>query len=57
MKKLIPLLLLSSASFYSTFLTLPVNAMGCSSSNNNIENVCEDGDLDCEKRIIEERIN
>ena len=57
MKKLIPLLLLSSATLYSTIGTLPVSAMGCSSSTNKAEVVCAEGDIDCEKKLIEDRIN
>jgi len=57
MKKLIPLLLLSSATLYSTIGTLPVSAMGCKSSANKAEVVCAEGDFDCEKKLIEDRIN
>ena len=57
MKKLIPLLLLSSATLYSTIGTLPINAMGCNSSTNKAEVVCAEGDIDCEKKLIEDRIN
>ena len=57
MKKLIPLLLLSSATLYSTIGTLPVSAMGCNSSSNKAEVVCAEGDIDCEKKLIEDRIN
>ena len=57
MKKLIPLLLLSSATLYSTIGTLPVSAMGCNSSSNKAEVVCSEGDIDCEKKLIEDRIN
>ena len=57
MKKLIPLLLLSSATLYSTIGILPVCAMGCNSSANKVEVVCAKGDIDCEKKLIEDRIN
>ena len=57
MKKLIPLLLLSSATLYSTIGTLPVSAMGCNSSSNKAEVVCAEGDIDCENKLIEDRIN
>ena len=57
MKKLIPLLLLSSSTLYSTIGTLPAKAMGCSSSTNKVEVVCAEGDIDCEKKLIENRIN
>ena len=57
MKKLIPLLLLSSATLYSTIGTLPVTAMGCNSSTEKAEVVCDEGDFDCEKTLIENRIN
>ena len=56
MKRLIPLLLLSSATLYSTIGTLPVSAMGCNSSNK-AEVVCAEGDIDCEKKLIEDRVN
>ena len=54
MKKLIPLLLLSSATLFSTIGTLPVSAMGCNSSSNKAEIVCAEGDIDCEKKLIED---
>ena len=57
MKKLIPLLLLSSETLYSMIGTLPIIAMGCNSSNNKTEIVCAEGDIDCEKKLIEDRIN
>ena len=57
MKKLIPLLLLSSTTLYSTIVTLPVSAMGCNSSSKKAEVVCAEGDTACEKKIIENRIN
>ena len=57
MKKLIPLLFLSSATLYSTIDTLPVSSMGCNSSSNKAEIVCSEGDIDCEKKLIEDRIN
>ena len=57
MKKLIPLLLLSSTTIYSTIGTLPVTAMGCSSSADKAEVVCAEGDIYCEKKQIENRIN
>ena len=57
MKKLIPLLLLSSATLYSTIGTLPVTAMGCNSSADKAEVVCAQGESDCEKNLIESRIN
>ena len=57
MKKLIPLLLLSSATLYSTIGTLSVSAMGCNSSTNKAKVICAEGDIDCEKKLIENRIN
>ena len=57
MKKLIPLLLLSSTTIYSTLGTLPVTAMGCGSSADKAEVVCAEGDIYCEKKQIENRIN
>ena len=57
MKKLIPLLLLSSATIYSPIGTLPVSAMGCNSFTNKVEVVCAEGDIDCEKKLIENLIN
>ena len=57
MKKLIPLLLLSSTTLSSTIGTSPVSAMGCSSSADKVEVVCAEGDIDCEKKQIENRIN
>tara|TARA_B100000965_G_C19407373_1_gene676082 strand:+ start:488 stop:661 length:174 start_codon:yes stop_codon:yes gene_type:complete len=57
MKKLIPLLLLSFATLYSTIGTLPVVAMGCNSSTDKTEVVCDEGDNDCEKKLIKNRIN
>ena len=57
MKKLIPLLLLSSAILYSTIGILPVSAMGCNSSTNKAEVLCTEGDIDCEKKLIENRTN
>ena len=57
MKKLIPLVLLSSATLYSTIGTLPVTAMGCNSSTEKAEVVCVEGDFDCKKTLIENRIN
>ena len=57
MKKLIPLLLLSSATLSSTIDSLPVSAMGCNSFSNKEEVVCAEGDIDCEKKLIEDRIN
>ncbi|WP_269609711.1 hypothetical protein [Prochlorococcus marinus] len=57
MKKLIPLLLLSSATLYSTIGSVPINAMGCNSSANKAEVVCAEGDIDCENKLIEDRIN
>ena len=57
MKKLIPLLLLSSATLYSTIGSLPVTAMGCDSSADKAEVACAQGDSDCEKNLIENRIN
>ena len=57
MKNLIPFLLLSSATLYSTIGTLPVSAMGCNSSANKSEVACIEGDTDCEKKLIEDRIN
>ena len=49
MKKLIPLLLLSTATLHSTIATLPVSAMGCNSSTNKAEVFCAEGDIDCER--------
>ena len=57
MKRLIPLLFLSSATLYSAIGTLPVSAMGCSSSNNKAEEVCIKGDDECERKILQRRIN
>ena len=57
MKKLIPLLLLSSATLYSTIGTLPVTAIGCNSSGNKAEVVCTEGDFDCEKKLIDDQTN
>ena len=57
MQKLIPLLLLSSATLYSTIGLLPVSAMGCNSSTIKFEVICAEGDFDCEKKQIEDRIN
>ena len=57
MKKLIPLLLLSSATLYSTIGTLPVSAMGCNSSANKADVICAGSDTDCKKKLIEDRIN
>tara|TARA_B100000579_G_scaffold39845_1_gene27847 strand:- start:192 stop:365 length:174 start_codon:yes stop_codon:yes gene_type:complete len=57
MKKLIPLLFLSSATLYSAIGTLPVTAMGCNSSKETAEVICAEGDFDCEKKLIENRIN
>ena len=57
MKKLIPLLLLSSATLYSTIGTLPVTAFGCNSSGNKAEVVCTEGDFDCEKKLIDDQTN
>ena len=57
MKKLIPLLLLSSATLHSTIDILPVSAIGCNSSTNKVEVVCAEGNIDCEKKLIENRIN
>ena len=57
MKNLIPLLLLSSATFYSSIGTLPVAAMGCNSSAQKSEVVCAEGDIDCENKLIKNRIN
>ena len=57
MKKFIPLLFVSSATLYSTILALPVTANGCTSSPEKTELICSKGDNDCEKTIIENRIN
>ena len=57
MKKLIPLLLLSSATLYSTIGTLPVSAMSCNSSTNKVQEICAEGDTDCEKKVINDQIN
>ena len=57
MKRLIPLLLISSATLHSTFNTSSTNAMGCNSFATKAVVVCEEGDIDCEKRLIENRIN
>ena len=57
MKKLIPFLLFSSATLYSAFNTLPVTAMSCTSSNNRAELTCKEGDVNCEKRTLKNRMN
>ena len=57
MKKLIPLLFLSTTAFYSTIGSLPVTAMGCSSSADKFEIVCDESDIDCKKKQLENRIN
>ena len=57
MKKLITLLLLSPTTLHSTIGLLPINAMGCNSSTNKAEVVCAEGDIACEKKLIEDRIN
>jgi len=57
MKKLIPLLLLSSSTLYSAIGVLPVSAMGCNSSTNKDEVSCVEGDIDCETKLIHNRIN
>ena len=57
MRNLFPLLLLSFATLYSTIDILPVTAMGCNSSTEKAEVVCAEGDIDCEKKLIEDRIN
>ena len=57
MKKLIPLLLLFSTTLYSTIGILPVSATGCNSSTNKGEDICDEGDIACEKKLIEDRIN
>tara|TARA_B100000965_G_scaffold270057_1_gene228435 strand:+ start:4395 stop:4568 length:174 start_codon:yes stop_codon:yes gene_type:complete len=57
MKKLIPFLLLSSASVYSMIGTIPVSALGCGLSGDHAEAVCAEGDIDCEKKKIQSQIN
>ena len=57
MKKLIPLLTLSTLTISSTIGKVPVIAMGCNSSTNKAEVVCVEGNIDCEKKQIEDRIN
>ena len=55
MKKLIPFLLFSSATFYSAINSMPVTAMGCGLHNDKSEKVCIEGDKKCEKKIVEDR--
>ncbi len=57
MQRSIPFLLLSSITLYSTIGISPVSAMGCNSSANKVEVVCSEGDTDCEKKLVENRIN
>ena len=57
MKKLIPLLLLSSTTLLSAIGTLPVSAMGCNSSAEKEEVFCAENEIDCKKKQTENRIN
>ena len=57
MKKIIQFLFLSSATLSLTIAPLPVNAMGCTSSKEKAEVICVEDDFDCEKKLIENRIN
>tara|TARA_Y100001968_G_C19054296_1_gene570668 strand:+ start:420 stop:611 length:192 start_codon:yes stop_codon:yes gene_type:complete len=57
MRKFLPFLLFSSATFYSTLSTLPVAAMSCDSHGSNAEVACANGDSSCEKKILDDQIN
>ena len=57
MKKLIPLLLFSSATLHIAIGTSPVFAMGCNSATNKVEVTCAEDDNDCEKKDLANRIN
>ena len=56
MKNLISLLLFSSATLFTIVGNFSVFAMSCNTKNNS-EVVCNEGNVTCEKKIIEERIN
>ena len=49
MKNLIPLLLFSSATFYSTFANLPINAMSCNESPVKADVACEKNKVGCDE--------
>tara|TARA_Y100001968_G_C19307296_1_gene692290 strand:+ start:165 stop:338 length:174 start_codon:yes stop_codon:yes gene_type:complete len=57
MKKFIPYLLFTSATIHAIVGIAPVMAMGCSADSEKTELICEEGDLDCQKKVIESRIN
>ena len=50
MKRLIPFLLFSTATVYSTIEAAPVSAMGCNASSNNDKIECKKGEINCEKK-------
>ena len=57
MKKFIPYLLFSAATLHTVIGISPVVALGCDSQTPTSEIVCKEGDIDCQKKVIESRIN
>tara|TARA_B100000965_G_scaffold399340_1_gene419127 strand:- start:1991 stop:2164 length:174 start_codon:yes stop_codon:yes gene_type:complete len=51
MKKFIPYLLFSAATLHTVLGVSPVIAMGCGSHSEKVEIICEDGDIECQKKV------
>ena len=57
MKKIIPYLLFSASTLYTFLGASPVMAMECSSHSDKVEVVCDEGDIECQKKISVSTIN
>ncbi len=57
MKKFIPYILFSATTLHTFLGISPVMAMGCSSHSDKVEVVCDEGDIECQKKISISTIN
>ena len=57
MKKFIPYLLFCTTTLHAIIGVSPIMAMGCNSSSDKLENVCEEGDANCQRKVSASKIN
>ena len=57
MKKLFPYLLFSATTLHTVIGVSPIMAIGCGSHSEKSEVVCEEGDIDCQKKISASKNN
>tara|TARA_Y100001968_G_C19134616_1_gene608431 strand:+ start:182 stop:355 length:174 start_codon:yes stop_codon:yes gene_type:complete len=57
MKQLIPYLLFSVTTVHAVLGVSPVIAMSCSSHDDKTENICEEGDNDCQSKYFNSKVD